>query len=84
MFVIQYTSIWPNFFLIVLRFKRNKHKCNFHYVAMPMVTSQILKYVDVTKKQKSRYLENETLFFLQIKKFIDYTLRATLWQKIVL
>ena len=29
---------------------------------------------------KSRYLENKT-FFLQIKKFINYTSRATLWQK---
>ena len=47
---------------------RNKHKCNFHYVAMPMITFQILKFVDFTKTQKSRYLEKETLFFLQIKK----------------
>ena len=30
---------------------------------------------------KSRYLENETLLFLQIKKIINYTSRATLWQK---
>ena len=30
------------------------------------MTSQILKSVDFTKTQKSRYLENET-FFLQIK-----------------
>ena len=47
---------------------------------MSMMTSQILKFVDFTKTQKSRYLENET-FFLQIKKFIHYTSRATLWQK---
>ena len=40
--------------------------------------SQILKTVDLTKTQKSRYLENETLFFLQIKKFINYTSMATL------
>ena len=46
-----------------------------------MITSQILKLVDFTKIQKSRYLENETLFFLQIKKFINYTTRTTLWQK---
>ena len=38
---------------------------------MPVVTSQILKFVDFIKIQKSRYLENETLFFLHIKKFID-------------
>ena len=31
-----------------------------------MMTSQILKFVDFTKTQKSRYLENET--FLEIKK----------------
>ena len=48
-----------------------------------MMTSQILKSLDFTKTQKSRYLENKT-FFLQIKKFINYTLRATLLQKIVL
>ena len=47
-----------------------------------MMTSQILKSVDFTKTQKSRYLENETLF--QINKFINCASRATLWQKIVL
>ena len=46
------------------------------------MTSQILKSVDFTKTQKSRYLENETFLF-QIKKSIDCTLWATLWQKIV-
>ena len=46
-----------------------------------MMTSQILKFVDFKETQKSRYLENETLFILQIKKFINYTSRATLWQK---
>ena len=48
---------------------------------MPMMTSQILKSVDFRKTQKSRYLENESLFFLQIRKFIYYTSRATLWKK---
>ena len=43
-----------------------------------MMTSQILKFVDFTKTQKSRYLENKTLVFLQIKKLINYTSRATL------
>ena len=38
-----------------------------------MMTSQILKSAGLTKTQKSRYLKNETLFFLQIKKFINYT-----------
>ena len=43
-------------------------------------------YADVTnfqicgfqKTQKSKHIENETLFFLQIKKLINYTLLATL------
>ena len=39
---------------------------------MLMMTSQILKSVDFTKTQKSKNLENETLFFLQIKKLINY------------
>ena len=52
--------------------------CNFHYEAMPMMTSQILRSVDFTKLQKPRYLENETSFFLQINKFINYTSKATL------
>ena len=48
----------------MLGFKVNKRKCNFHYVTMPMMMSEILKSVDFTKTQKSRYLKNETLFFL--------------------
>ena len=48
---------------------------------MSMMMSQILKFVNFTKTQKSRHLENVTLFFLQIKKFINYTSKATLWQK---
>ena len=48
---------------------------------MPTMMSQILKSVDFAKTQKIKYLENKTLFFLQIKKFINYTSRATLWQK---
>ena len=59
-------------------FKRNKHKWNLHYAAMLMMTSQILKSAGFTRTQKSRYLENETLFFLQIKKFINYTSSAAL------
>ena len=47
--------------------------------------SQILKSLDFTKTQKSRYLENEILFFLQIKKkIINDALRATSWQKDIL
>ena len=47
---------------------------------MLMMTSQTLKSVHFTKTQKSRYLENET-FLCQIKKFINWASRATLWQK---
>ena len=46
-----------------------------------MVTSQIVKYVDFAKIQTSRYLKNKTLFFLEIKKSINYSSRTTLWQK---
>ena len=45
---------------------------------MVMMTSQISKFMDFTKIQKTRYLENETLFFLKIKRFINYTSSATL------
>ena len=40
-----------------------------------------LKSVDFTKTQKSGCLENEALFFLQIKKFINYISKTTLLQK---
>ena len=51
---------------------------------MPMMISQILRFADFTKSQKPKYLENKTSFSIQIKKFINYTSKATLWQKIVL
>ena len=47
---------------------------------MPLMMSQILKFIYFTKTEKYRYLENKTSF-LQIKKFIDYTSMATLSQK---
>ena len=53
--VFDQISFWQ-----CLGFKINKHKCNLHYVTMPMLTSQILNSADFTKRQKSRYLENET------------------------
>ena len=46
-----------------------------------MMTLQILKSMNFTRTQKSRYLENKAIIFLQIKKFINHTSRATLWQK---
>ena len=51
-----------------------------HYAAILMMTSQILNSAGFTKTQKPRYLENETVFFLQIKKLINSTSSATLWQ----
>ena len=51
---------------------------------MVMMMSHILESVHFTKTQKSRYLENETLFYLQIKELINYTPGATLLQEIVL
>ena len=35
---------------------------------MPMMMSEILKFVDFTKTRKPRYPENKILFFPQIKK----------------
>ena len=49
-----------------------------------MITSHILKSVDFTEIENSTCLKDQTLLFLQIKKFINYTSRATLWQIIVL
>ena len=37
---------------------------------MPMVTLQILKPVDFTKTQESKYLENETYFLFKSKNFV--------------
>ena len=52
---------------------------------MPLMTSQIFKSLDFAKTQKSRYLENETLFLLQIKKSISNTCYELIYgKKIVL
>ena len=50
---------------------------------MPMMTSQILKSVDFAKTQKSGYLQNETLFLLQIKKKSLITHKELLYGKIL-
>ena len=71
--VFDQISFWQ-----YLGFKKNKHKSKYRYRAILMMTSQIWKSADFTKTQKSRYLENKTLFFLQIFKFINYTSRVTL------
>ena len=41
------------------------------------MASQILKFTGFTKTQKPRYRE-KNFFFLQTKKFINYTSSATL------
>ena len=51
---------------------------------MCILTSPILKLMDFTKTQKHKYLENETLFVLQIKKMVNYTSGAFLWREILL
>ena len=48
-----------------------------------MMTSQIFKFVDFTKTQESRYFQNETLFFLQIKK-IQLHIKGYFMAKILL
>ena len=48
-----------------------------------MTASQISKFVDFAKTEKSKYLDKKTLFLLQTKKFINRTSRATLWKKIL-
>ena len=37
--------------------------------------------MDFAKTQKTTYFENETLFFLQIKKFLNYTHQRLLYGK---
>ena len=39
---------------------------------MPLLTSQILKSVDFTETEKSRYLENKTSFFLKKKSLTTH------------
>ena len=46
-----------------------------------MMRSKILKFADSPKTQKIKDIYNKALFFLQIKSFIDYTLKVMIWQK---
>ena len=48
---------------------------------MSVMTPQILKFVDFTKTQRSRYIENQTLFFLQIKVKLLITQQGLLYGK---
>ena len=69
-FSFQSLALSQNF---LLKIQKKSQKRTLYYLAMPLMASQILKSVDFTKTQKSRYLENETMFFLQIKKLTYYT-----------
>ena len=44
---------------------------------------QILKSVDSSKMQESKFLENEALFSLQINKIINYTIGVRKNERIV-
>ena len=48
---------------------------------MSVMTPQILKFVDFTKTQRSRYIENQTLLFLQIKVKLLITHQGLLYGK---
>ena len=80
MFVTKYTSM-AKFHFASTYDSKEISKSVTSLCSKYLMTSQILKFVEFTKTQKSRYLKKETLFFLQIKKFINW---ATLWQKILL
>ena len=45
--------------------KETKISVNFHYVAMPMMASHILKFVDFAKTQNSKYHGNNTFCFFK-------------------
>ena len=72
-FFIQHTNIWPNFILIVLRIKKNKHKCNFYYIAMPMMMSQIFNSMDFTGFQKNSRTKHIKGCFMAKIVFVEVT-----------
>ena len=47
------------------------------------MTSQIRKSLDLSKIQKTKFLENKALLFLQINKIVYYKLRAIINQTTV-
>ena len=50
---------------------------------MSTITSQILRFVNSSKTQKSKCPEKEVLFFLHIHEFIHDILRCIIWERIV-
>ena len=65
MFAIQHRSIWPNFILIAPGIQKNKRKCNFHDVAIPMKTLQISKSADFKKKKSVDIWRTMHYFFFE-------------------
>ena len=49
---------------------------------MPLVTLQIVKFVNSSKTRKSKYLDNKKLFASSNEKIILYKLRAIIWPDI--
>ena len=49
---------------------------------MPLVTLQIVKFVNSYKTRKSKYLDNKKLFASSNEKMILYKLRAIIWPDI--
>ena len=47
--------------------QKNNKNFSFHYTAMPTIVSQILKFAHISRLQKSKYLDSETLISLKIK-----------------
>ena len=56
-----YTGIYPSLLWYYLGFKRNKHKCNFHYIAVAMMTSQILKSLEKSQEWNTSFSSNEKI-----------------------
>ena len=50
---------------------------------MEMMTSRISKFIDSPKARKSKYLENKTMYSLQIKQLIHYKFNVKISQQIV-
>ena len=65
---VRYSSIWSN--LILIKRMIQKIQANVQLPLYIDIYGDVTDFEiwDFTKTQKSRYLENETLFFLQIKK----------------
>ena len=62
--VFHQISFWQ-----YLRFKRNKHKCNFHYVAMPMMA--YIFNLWISQKHKNPDISRmKHCFVLQMKKLL--------------